>query len=164
MGSRASRDTCEGDIRLRVTHLLSPICSRSPRTEIRELFRTVSTSSLMFDMTVIRTSGVIAMPPEVPVRKILPLTTVVSIIDAISTVTPFVVPPAPEIERLVMQAEYFSNCRLTKSREFLSLFRLSSSSPAPTLPRIRRLSFRSTVFRLYEGTNRLRLERPCCSR
>ena len=90
------------------------------------VFRTVSTSSLMFDMTVMRTSGVIA---------ILPLTTVVSIIDAVSTVTPFIVPPAPDIERPVMQAQDFSNCRLTKSREFLSLFRLSASSPTPTLPR-----------------------------
>ena len=99
------------------------------------VFRTVSTSPLMFDMTVMRTSGVIATLPEVPVRKILPLTTVVSIMDAVSMVTPFVVPPAPEIERPVMQAQDFSNCRLTKSRKFLSLFRLLTSSPAPTLPR-----------------------------
>ena len=96
--------------------------------------RTVSTSPLMFDMTVLRTSGVIATPPEVPVRNILPLTTVVSTMDAVSTVTPFVVPPAPEIERPVMQAQDFSNCRLSKSHEFLSLFRLSASSPVPTLP------------------------------
>ena len=47
---------------------------------------------------------------------------------------PFVVPPAPEIEQPVMQAQDFSNCRLTKSRKFLSLFRLLTSSPAPTLP------------------------------
>ena len=47
-----------------------------------------------------------------------------------------VVPPPPNIERLVMQAaQDFSNCRLTKSREFLSSFRLSASSPAPMLPR-----------------------------
>ena len=32
MGSQASRDTCEGDIRLWVTRLLSPICSGSPST------------------------------------------------------------------------------------------------------------------------------------
>ena len=89
----------------------------------------------MFDMTVMRTSGLIATPPEDPVRKTVPLTTVVSIMDAVSTVTRFVVPPAPEIERPVMQAQDFSNCWLTKSREFLSLFKLSASSPAPTLPR-----------------------------
>ena len=54
---------------------------------------------------------------------------------AVSTGTPFVVPPAPGIERPVMQAQDFSTCRLSRSREFLSLFRLSASSPAPTLPR-----------------------------
>ena len=103
-------------------------------------------------MTVMRTSWVIAMPPEVPVRQILPLTTVVSFIDAVSTVTPFVVPPPPDIERPVMQAQDFSN------------FRLPRPCCRGTQQRIRRLSFRSVVFRLYEGINRLRLERPCCSR
>ena len=34
------------------------------------VFRTVYTSPLMFDMTVMRTSGAIATSPEVPVRKI----------------------------------------------------------------------------------------------
>ena len=97
--------------------------------------RTVSASPLILDMTVISTSVVIAPPPEVPVRNVLPLATVVSIMDAVSTRTPFVVPPAPGIERPVMQAQDFSTCRLSKSREFLPLFRLSASSPAPTLPR-----------------------------
>ena len=96
---------------------------------------TISASPLMLDMTVMSTSGVIASPPEVPVRNVLPLATVVSIMDAVSTGTPFVVPPAPGLERPVMQAQDFSTCRLSKSREFLSLFRLSALSPAPTLPR-----------------------------
>ena len=113
-------------------------------------------------------SGVIASPPEVPVRNVLPLTTVVSIMDAVSTGTPFVVPPAPGIEWPVMQAQYFSTCRLSKSREFLSLFRLSASSPAPTLPRDSAKDSSPYLsldrFSLYEGTHRLRLERPCCSR
>ena len=39
MGSQASRDTCEGDIGLWVTHLLSPICSGSPGTEVGECFQ-----------------------------------------------------------------------------------------------------------------------------
>ena len=93
---------------------------------------TVSASPLILVMS---TSGVIAPPPEVPVRNVLPLATVVSIMDAVSTGTPFVVPPAPGIERPMMQAQGFSTCRLSKSREFLLLFRLSASSPAPTLPR-----------------------------
>ena len=114
MGSRASCDTCEGDIRLRVSRLLSP---------------------LMFDMTVMSTSGVIATPPEVPVRKILPLTTVVNIMHAVKTGTPFVVPPAPGIEQPVMQAREFLTCRPLKSREPLPLLSFSASAPAPTLPR-----------------------------
>ena len=97
------------------------------------VFRTVSTSSLMFDITVMRTSGVIAMPPEIPVRKILPLTTVVSIIDDVSMVTPFVVPPPPDIERPMMQAQDFSNCRLTKSSEFQTVGIVSRAHAAAGL-------------------------------
>ena len=37
-GSQASRDTCEGNIRLQSTRLLSPICSGSPRGEVGERF------------------------------------------------------------------------------------------------------------------------------
>ena len=66
--------------------------------------RTVSASPHMLDMTAMSTSGVIAPPPEVPVGNVLPLATVVSIMDAISTGTPFVVPPAPGIEWPMMQA------------------------------------------------------------
>ena len=95
----------------------------------------VFASPLLLDMTVMSSSGVIVSPSDVPVGKILLLTTVVSTIDAVSMVTPFVVPPPPDIERPVMQAQDFSNCRLTKSREFLSSFRLSASSPAPMLLR-----------------------------
>ena len=96
---------------------------------------TVSASAFLLDMTVMSLSGVILSPSDVPARQIQPLITVVSIIDVVSTVTPFVVPPPPDIEQLVMQAQDFSNCRLTKSREFLSSSRLSASSPVPMLPR-----------------------------
>ena len=89
----------------------------------------------MFDMTVMSTSGVIATPLEVSVRKILPLTTVVNIMHAVSTGTPYVVPPAPGIEQPVMQAREFLTCRPLKSREPLPLFSFSASSPAPMLPR-----------------------------
>ena len=95
----------------------------------------VSAPPLMLDMTVMSTSVVIAPPPEVPVRNVLPVATVVSIMDAVCMVKPFVVLPAPGIERPVMQAQDSSTCRLSKSHEFLLLFRLSASSPAPTLPR-----------------------------
>ena len=66
------------------------------------VLRTDSASPLIFDRTVRSTSRVIATPPEVPVRKVLPLATVVNIMHAVSTSTPFVVPPAPGIERPVM--------------------------------------------------------------
>ena len=89
----------------------------------------------MLDMTVMCTSGVMAPPPGIPTLDVLPLTTVVSTMDAVSTSTPFVVPPAPVVERPGKQAQEFSTCRLAKSLEFLPLFRLLSSSPAPTLPR-----------------------------
>ena len=79
MGSQASRETCEGDIRLQVTRLLSPICSGSPRREVGERFlRTVSASAFLLNMTVMSSSGVIVSPSDVPVRQIQPLTTVVS--------------------------------------------------------------------------------------
>ena len=76
----------------------------------------------------------IVTPPEVPVRNVLLLATVVNIMHAASTGTPFVVPPAPGIERPVMQAQELLTCRPSKSRESLPLFSLSASSPAPTLP------------------------------
>ena len=86
-------------------------------------------------MTVMRTSGAIVTSPEVPVGGILPLTTVVSITDDVSTVTPFVVPPPSDIERPVMQAQDLSNCRLTKLRQSSLLLTLSASSSALMLPR-----------------------------
>ena len=105
-------------------------CNGHPGRVFRKVSGTVSASPLLLDMTVMSTSGVIASPTEVPVRNVLPLATVVNIMYAVSTGTPFVVPPAPGIERPVIQALDFS-----RSCEFLSLFRLSTSSPAPTLPR-----------------------------
>ena len=89
----------------------------------------------MFDMTVMRTSGVIATPPEVPVGKILPLTTVANITHAISMGTPFVVPPALGIERPAMQLHDFLTYRTSESCQSFSLLSLSASSSALTLPR-----------------------------
>ena len=59
------------------------------------IFRTVSTSTLVFNMTVMSSSGVIVSPSDVPIGQIQPLTAVVSSTDADSTVTPFVGPPPP---------------------------------------------------------------------
>ena len=87
----------------------------------------------MFYMAVMRTSGVIATPPEVPVGKILPLTTVANITHAVSTGTPFVVPPALGIERPAMQLHDFLTYRTSESCQSFSLLSLSAS--ALTLPR-----------------------------
>ena len=59
---------------------------------------------------------------------------------------------APVVKRPGRQAQEFSTCRLSRSLEFLSLFRMSSSSPAPARSRgdqrmIRHRPFRLTVFR-----------------
>ena len=62
------------------------------------IFRTASTSPLVFNMTVMSSSGVIVSPSDVPVRNIQPLTAMVSSTDAGSTVTPFIVPPLSDIE------------------------------------------------------------------
>ena len=66
------------------------------------IFRTVSTSPLVLNMTVMSSFGVIVSASDVPVGQIQPLTAVISSTDADSTVTPFVVPPPPDIERPVM--------------------------------------------------------------
>ena len=144
MGSQASRDTCEGDIRLWVTRLLSPICSGSPGTEV---FRIVSTSPLVFNMTVMRTSGAIVTSPEVPVGGILPLTAVDSIIDDVSTVTPFVLPLPPDIEQPVMQLHDFLTHRTPESRQSSLLCSLLASSSALMLPR-KLATFSSSSFSL----------------
>ena len=109
------------------------------------VFRTVSTSPLVFDLTVMRTSGAIATPPEIPVGKILPLTTVVGIIYDVSTVTPFIVPPPPDIERPVMQLHDFLTYRTSELRQYSLLLSLSASSSTLTLPR-RPAKFSSSSF------------------
>ena len=59
--------------------------------------RTISTSTLVFHMTVMSSSGVIVSQSDVPIGQIQPLPAFVSNTDADSTVTPFVVPPPPDI-------------------------------------------------------------------
>ena len=65
----------------------------------------------------------------------MPLTTVGSIMDDVSTVVPFVVPPPPDIERPVMQLHDFLTYRTPESRQPSLLCSLSASSSALTLPR-----------------------------
>ena len=97
------------------------------------IFRTVSTSPLVFNMTVMRRSGAIRLSPDVPVGQLQPLTTVVSCTDAGITVTPFVVPP-PDIEQPCRQLQDFLTCRTPESRQPSLLCSLSAVSSAHTLP------------------------------
>ena len=94
------------------------VCQSASRTGKPEnIFRTVSSSPLVFDMTVLRRSGAIRLSPDVPVGQLQPLTTVVSCTDAGSMVTPFAVPPPPDVEQLCRQLQDFLTCRTTESRQ-----------------------------------------------
>ena len=99
------------------------------------IFRTVSTSPLVFNMTVMCRSGAIRLSADVPVGQIQPLTTVVSCTDAGSMVTPFVVPPPPDIEQPCRQLQDFLTCRTPESRQPSLWCSLSASSSVRTLPR-----------------------------
>ena len=96
-------------------------------------------------MTVSSTSGVITTPPEDLPREILPLTTEVNILYGVNTGTPFVVPPALDIERPVMQLHDFLTYRTSELRQYSLLLSLLASSSALTLPR-RPAKFSSSSF------------------
>ena len=103
--------------------------------KLENIFRTVSTSSLVFNMRVMRRSGAIRISSDVPVGQLQPLTTMVSCTDAGSMVTPFVVPPPPDIVQPCKQLQDFLTCRTPESRQPSLLCSLSASSSALTLPR-----------------------------
>ena len=75
------------------------------------IFRTISASPLVFNMTIMRRSGAIRISPDAPVGQLQPLTTVVSSTDAGIMDTPFVVPPPPDIEQPCRQLQDFLMCR-----------------------------------------------------
>ena len=85
-------------------------------------------------MTVSSTSGVITTPPEGLGREVLPLITGVNNLHGVNTGTPFVVPPALDIERPVMQLHDFLTYRTPESRQSSLLLSLSASSSVLTLP------------------------------
>ena len=62
--------------------------------------RTVSTTPLTFDLTVMCTSGVVVPPPGVSPHVILPPATVASKVIDIGTSTPVVAAPAPVVKQL----------------------------------------------------------------
>ena len=99
------------------------------------IFRTVSTSTLVFNMTVMRRSGAIRISPLVPVGQFQPLTTVVSRTYAGTMVTPFVVPPSSDIEQPCRQLQDSLTCWTPESHQPWLLCNLSAGSSAHTLPR-----------------------------
>ena len=96
--------------------------------------RLVFTSLLALDLTVVCTSGVKVPPPGASTQVVLPPATVAGTVTAIGTSTTFVAIPAPVLEQPGMQAKEFPTLRLSESPKLLLSFRLSSSSPSPTLP------------------------------
>ena len=85
---------------MRLARILKPKCSGYPQRDISEkVSGTVSALAFLLDMTVMSSSGVIVSPSDVPVGQLQPLTAVVSCTDAGSMVTPFIVPPPPDIEQ-----------------------------------------------------------------
>ena len=92
------------------------------------IFRTVSASPLVFNVAIMHRSGAIRISPDVPVGQLQPLTTVVSSTDAGITVTPFVVPPPPDIEQPCRQLQDFLTCQTPESTsaffvvQFIGLF------------------------------------------
>ena len=96
--------------------------------------RTVSTTPLTLDLTVVCTSGVKVPPPGVSTQFVLPPATVASTVSAIGTITPVFAAPAPVVEQPGIHARELPKLQLPESPELLPSFGLSSSSPSPTLP------------------------------
>ena len=117
---------------------------RDERSE--NVLRTVSASPFIFDVTVSSTSGVITTPPENLARDVLPLFTGVNILHGVNTSTPFVVPPALDIERPVMQLHDFLSYRTPESRLFSSALSLPRN-PA----KFSSFSFSLDCFQLLRG-------------
>ena len=111
------------------------------------VLRRVSASPFIFDVTVSSTSGVITAPPEDLAREVLPLFTGVNILYGVNTSTPFVVPPALDIEWSVMQLHDFLNYRTPETRLSSLLISLSAFSSTLTLPR-NQAKFSSSSFSL----------------
>ena len=88
---------------------------REERSE--NVLRTVSASAFLLDMTVVISSRMIVSPLDIPVGQIQPLTAAVSSTDAGSTVTPFLVPPSPDIEQPCKQLHDFLIYRTPESHQ-----------------------------------------------
>ena len=113
-----SRRTFQSDLALCGLHELLSLNVADIHEGISEKVPgTVSASAFLLAMTVMSSSGVIRLSPDVPVGQLQPLTTVVSSTDAGSMVTPFVVPPPPDIKQACRQLQDFLTCRTPESRQ-----------------------------------------------
>ena len=129
---------------------------------------TVSTSAFLLDMTVMSSSGVIVSPSDVPVGQLQPLTTVVICTDVGFMVTPFVVPPSPDIEQPCRQLQDSLTCRTPQSRQPWLLCNLSAISSTHTMPgKLPEFSsFSSSIdrFQPLRRESSVRRATPCCRR
>ena len=99
--------------------------------------RTVSSSLLTLDMTVVCTPDPDRLQPEVRSQKVLPADTVNESVTGFDTSTPLIATPAMLVGQKTLQVEEFPTLDLSESSELLPSFGLStssSSSSSPTLP------------------------------
>ena len=99
--------------------------------------RTVSSSPITLDMTVVCTPDPDHLQPEVRSQKVLPADTVNESVTGFDTSTPLITTPAMLVGQKTPQVEDFPTLDLSESSELLPSFGLStpsSSSSSPTLP------------------------------
>ena len=96
--------------------------------------RTVYTSPLALDLTVMCTPGAMVLQLGASAQVALPPDTVANRVAVFDTSTPSVATPAPVVVQPGLKAKEFPTLRLSESPDLLLSFRLSSSSSSPTLP------------------------------
>ena len=93
----------------------------------------ISTSAVLLDVTVRSSSGVIVSPSDVPVEQLQSLIMGVSGTDTGIGVTPFAVPPSPDIEQQCIQLLDPPACGLPESRQPWLFWKLSAISVKRTV-------------------------------
>ena len=96
--------------------------------------RTVSTSPLTLDMTVVCTPDPDLLQPGAVAQGVLPADTVNKSVTGFDTSTPLVATPAIVVGQQIPQVKDFPTLNLSKSSELLPSFGLSSSFSSPMLP------------------------------
>ena len=96
--------------------------------------RTLSTSPLTLDLTVMCTPGAEVLLPGAAAQWVLPPGTVPNTVAALDSSTPAIATPAPVVEQPEPKAKEFPTLQLSESPDLLPSFGLSSSSSSPTLP------------------------------